>query len=108
MENEKFIPLKFIEKRADEMVAVSQDFYNSIKDRRTVREFSDRPVPDEVIRNALRAAGTAPSGANLQPWHFVVVTNTETKCRIREAAENEEKAFYQSRASEDCLKHWSP
>ena len=47
MENEKFIPLKFIEKRADEMVAVSQDFYNSIKDRRTVREFSDRPVPDE-------------------------------------------------------------
>ncbi len=76
-------------------------FYADIGRRRTVREFSDRPVPRDIIETALRAANTAPSGANLQPWHFVVVSGSETKKNIREAAEVEEREFYQHRASEE-------
>ena len=65
-------------------------FYRDLTPRRTVREFSPRPVPREVIEDCLRAAGTAPSGANLQPWHFVVVGDPEVKRRIRVGAEQEE------------------
>jgi nitroreductase len=68
-----------------------------------VREFSDRPVPRDIIETALRAAGTAPSGANLQPWHFVVVSGAETKKKIRVAAEAEEREFYEHRASDEWL-----
>ena len=84
------------------------DFYNDVSCRRTVREFSDRPVPRDIIENALRAAGTAPSGANLQPWHFVVISGAETKARIRVAAEAEEKEFYEHRASEEWLAALEP
>jgi nitroreductase len=84
------------------------DFYSSVNRRRTVREFSDRPVPRDIIEDALRAAGTAPSGANLQPWHFSVVTGAATKSRIRVAAEVEEKEFYEHRASPEWLKALEP
>ena len=104
----KFEPLKFTEKSPDEMIAFSQSFYLEVKRRRTVREFSDRPISDEVIKNALLAAGTAPSGANMQPWHFAVLTNPEIKKEIREAAEKEEKEFYQGRAPEEWLRALQP
>jgi len=108
MTETKFEPLKFTEKSPEEMIATSQSFYLDVKKRRTVREFSDRPIPDEVIKNALLAAGTAPSGANMQPWHFAVVSNPETKREIREAAEKEERAFYQSRAPDEWLRALQP
>lgn len=104
----KFEPLQFQEKSPDEMIATSKSFYLDMKRRRSVRAFSDRPIPNEVIKNALLAAGTAPNGANMQPWHFVVVTDPEIKKEIREAAEKEERAFYQKRASEAWLKALQP
>ena len=103
-----FEPLKFQEKSPEEMLAISESFYLDMKRRRTVREFSDHPIPNEVIKNALLAAGTAPSGANMQPWYFVVVSNPEIKKEIRKAAEKEEKAFYQSRAPEEWLRALQP
>jgi iodotyrosine deiodinase len=69
------------------------------RSRRTVRDLSDRPVPFELVRNAVATAATAPSGANLQPWRFVVVSDPERKRRLRAAAEQEERVFYGSRAS---------
>jgi nitroreductase len=83
-------------------------FYEDVNRRRTVREFSDRPVPRDIIETALKAAGTAPSGANLQPWHFVVVSGPDTKKKIREAAEVEEREFYEHRASEEWLEALAP
>jgi nitroreductase len=107
--NYPFIPLPNYEELPPEEMRKRLDaFYENMDRRRTVREFSDRPVPDGIIETALRAAGTAPSGANLQPWHFVVVTGAETKRRIRIAAEEEEKEFYEHRASEEWLKALEP
>lgn len=103
-----FEPLAFQEKSPDEMKAAAARFYEEIRRRRTVRDFSDRPVSREVIENALRAAGTAPSGANMQPWHFVVVGDPDLKRRIREAAEREEKEFYEHRASKEWLEALEP
>ncbi|MCP4003378.1 MAG: nitroreductase family protein [bacterium] len=84
------------------------DFYTEMNRRRTVREFSDRSVPRDIIETALRAASTAPSGANLQPWHFAVVSGPVIKKRIREAAEAEEREFYEHRASEEWLAALEP
>lgn len=98
-----FIPLEFKRKNPQEMMDASMAFYHEIKHRRTVRQFSQRPVPIEVIKNAIRSAGTAPSGANRQPWHFVVVTDPGTKRKIRLAAENEERSFYSGRAPKEWL-----
>ncbi len=84
------------------------DFYADVERRRTVREFSDRPVPRDIIETALQAANTAPSGANLQPWHFAVVSGPQTKKRIREAAEVEEREFYEHRASPEWLAALEP
>jgi iodotyrosine deiodinase len=81
----------------------ARDFYQELKRRRTVRDFSDRPVPRQVIEACLSAAGTAPSGANMQPWHFVAVSDPGIKGRIRAAAEAEERAFYEGRASDEWL-----
>ena len=67
------------------------DFYADVSRRRTIRDFSERPVPRDIIETALRAANTAPSGANLQPWHFAVISGPNTKRRIRESAEVEER-----------------
>jgi iodotyrosine deiodinase len=91
-----------------QMLSRSLDFYRAIQRRRTVRDFDSRPVPREVIENALRAAGTAPSGANLQPWHFVVIEDAERKRRIREEAEKEEQAFYSGKAPKEWLEALAP
>ena len=104
-----FVPLTTYEEYpVDVMRQRLHDFYTSVNLRRTVREFSDRPVPRDIIENALRAAGTAPSGANLQPWHFSVVSGAKTKSRIRFAAEIEEKEFYEHRASPEWLRALEP
>ena len=92
----------------EEMRERLQAFYDDLNRRRTVREFSDRPVPRDIIETALKAANTAPSGANLQPWHFVVISGAETKKKIREAAEVEEREFYEHRASEEWLAALAP
>ncbi len=85
------------------MVQRAGDFYELIKRRRTVRDFSDEPVPFEVIKDCVMAAGTAPNGANLQPWHFAIVKDPEIKAQIREAAEVEEREFYNGKASQEWL-----
>lgn len=104
MKQARFISLsQYREYPAAEMKRRAADFYAEMQRRRSVRQFSDRPVPREIIENCLRAAGTAPSGANMQPWHFVVVSDPETKRRIREAAEAEEQAFYNERAPDEWL-----
>ena len=100
--------LVFEEKTHEEMIGQSAWFYRTMRQRRTVRDFSDRPVPREVIDNALRTAGTAPSGANMQPWHFVVVSDPGIKREIRVAAEAEEREFYARRASAEWLKALEP
>ena len=103
------IPLTtYREYPVDEMRQRVTAFYEEIDRRRTVREFSDRPVPRDIIETALRAAGTAPSGANLQPWHFDVVSGAETKKKIRVAAEVEEREFYEHRASAEWLEALRP
>lgn len=86
----------------------ARGFYEAANRRRTVRQFSDRPVDREVIEWCLRAAGTAPSGANLQPWHFVAVSDGGTKRRIRLAAEEEEREFYTTRAPQEWLDALAP
>jgi iodotyrosine deiodinase len=98
------IPFKqYREYPVDEMRQRVGDFYENIDRRRTVREFSDRAVPLDIIETALKVANTAPSGANLQPWHFVIISGPETKRKIREAAEVEEREFYEHRATEEWL-----
>lgn len=81
----------------------SRDFLALMRRRRSIRQFSDEPVPVELIENAIATAGTAPSGANQQPWSFVVVGDAEIKARIRAAAEHEEKLLYEKRASQEYL-----
>jgi nitroreductase len=81
----------------------AQDFHALMQRRRTVRDFDPRPVPREVIADCIAAAGTAPSGANQQPWHFVAVSDPDVKRRIRLAAEAEEREFYERRAPEEWL-----
>lgn len=103
-----FEPLQFDEQEPMEMLRAAQEFYARIRKRRTVREYSNRPVPREIIENALKAAGTAPSGANMQPWHFVAIAQPELKRKIRVAAELEEKEFYEHRASEEWLRALEP
>jgi iodotyrosine deiodinase len=95
----RFIPAPAIESGSDEeLIQRAWDFFQVMQRRRTVRDFSDRPVPREVIEHCIRSAGTAPSGANLQPWHFVAVSDPRVKREIRIAAEAEEKEFYERRA----------
>jgi len=105
-----FIPYSQFYRRypPEEMKQRADEFYEEIKNRRTVREFSDRPVPHEIIEKAVKAAGTAPNGANKQPWHFVIVESPEVKREIREAAEEEERAFYEQRASDEWLEALAP
>ena len=104
-----FVPLEsFRELPESEMIARSQQFYQQIKQRRTVRDFSDRPVPRLIIEQCLLSAGTAPNGANLQPWHFAVVESLEIKSQIRVAAEQEEREFYNGRAPQEWLDALAP
>jgi nitroreductase len=104
----KTIPLDFQELTEGEMQARASTFLNEIKRRRTVRDFSDRKVPRAVIENCLAAAGTAPSGANMQPWHFVVVIDPAVKAKIRAEAEVEEREFYENRAPQEWLEALAP
>jgi len=103
------IPLPdYREYPVEEMRQRLDDFFTEVNRRRTVREFSDRPVPRDIIETALMAANTAPSGANLQPWHFVAVSGAATKKKIREAAEIEEREFYDHRATPEWLAALEP
>ncbi len=109
MSKAQFIPLSdFPQYTPQEMQTRAETFYMEMKARRTVRQFSDRPVPVEIIAACLRAAGTAPSGANMQPWHFVVVSDAGLKRRIRLAAEAEEHEFYTRRATPEWLQALEP
>lgn len=92
----------------DEKVDAAQSFYEEIKDRRSCRYFTNAPVPREVIEKAILAAGTAPNGANHQPWHFVVVENAPIKEKIRVAAEEEEEKFYAGKAGKEWLEALAP
>lgn len=92
----------------DQIVVAAREFDERMQRRRTIREFSDRPVPRQVIEACLRAAGSAPSGANLQPWSFVAVADQEVKRHIRKAAEEEEREFYNGRAPREWLDALAP
>ncbi len=98
------IPLSTLERlEPAQMIDRARGFRDELRRRRTVRSYSSEPVPSEVVDACLEAAGTAPSGANRQPWHFAVVRDAEMKRRIREAAEEEEREFYQNRAPPEWL-----
>ena len=89
------IPLPHkVQLEQDEAIAASQQFLTYMQMRHSVRDFADTPVPKDVIENAIAAAGSAPSGANQQPWHFVAIQDPDMKAKIRAAAEEEERAFY--------------
>jgi nitroreductase len=109
MKEKKLVPLSgYQEYPLDEMKIRAAEFSTDMQRRRTIRQFSDRQVPRKIIEDCLRAAGSAPSGANLQPWQFVVVSDPEIKKEIREAAEKEEKEFYKRRATKEWLKVLAP
>ena len=104
-----FVPLTgYPEVSAAEMERRAAEFLAKARRRRTVRDFSERPVPRAVIEDCLCAAGAAPSGANLQPWHFVAVSDAALKGRIRAAAEKEEREFYEHRAPQEWLDALAP
>ena len=92
----------------EERIGRAMAFHDSIKTRRTCRDFAHTPVPREVVQAALLAAGTAPSGANHQPWHFAVITSPERKRALREAAEAEEREFYAGKASQEWIDALAP
>jgi len=92
----------------DEMIARTRAFYERARARRTCRFFAPDPVPRDVIENAILAAGTAPSGANHQPWHFAVIASPDLKRQLREAAEAEERAFYAGKAGREWLEALAP
>ncbi|MDH3588160.1 MAG: nitroreductase family protein [Gammaproteobacteria bacterium] len=109
MSEPRFIPLPgFVEYTIEEMQQRARRYCVEISRRRTVRDFSDRPIPPGVIEDCLRAAVSAPSGANMQPWHFCVIEDADIKRRIRVAAEEEERHFYQHRASPEWLAALAP
>ena len=103
-----FIKLEYEAPTADVMSQQSATFLSLMQQRRTVRDFSANDVPESVIKNAIATAATAPSGANMQPWHFVAISNAETKRKIRIAAEEEERALYEHRASKEWLDALAP
>jgi iodotyrosine deiodinase len=108
MANSNFHKLIFPSKSDEEILTASLSFYHAQKSRRSVRHYSDKSVARNVLENAIRAAGSAPSGANMQPWHFVAVSCPELKTKIRVAAEEEERAFYEHRASKEWLDALAP
>jgi nitroreductase len=103
-----FIPLDFKRRSPEDQRLRAADFFELMRKRRSVRRFSSDPVPLEVIKLAIATAGSAPSGANMQPWRFVVVGDPEIKRRIRSAAEEEERRNYESRFPEEWLKVLAP
>ena len=103
-----FVPLEFKTFSEDEMLSRAHDFYADMNRRRSVREFSGREVPREIVETAILTAGTAPSGAHKQPWTFALIGNPEIKQKVREAAEVEEHENYQRRMPESWLKDLEP
>jgi nitroreductase len=103
-----FFQLDFSPQEEATMEQSAQAFYQQMAKRRSVRDFSDRPIPQSVLENAILAAGSAPSGANMQPWHFAVVQDPAIKKKIREAAEIEERELYENRASDEWLDALAP
>lgn len=109
MTGPELIPLQGFEPvPEEEMLRRAKSFRELVSRRRSVRSFDSRPVPREIIAECIAAAGTAPSGANLQPWHFVAVSDPDVKRRIRVAAEQEERQFYQRRAPKEWLEALAP
>lgn len=112
MSDEKFTPLSalgdYVARNDEEMSARAQDFFDDIRRRHSVRDFTDQPVPRDVVENCIAAAGRAPSGANHQPWFFGLVGDPELKRDIRLAAEEEERAFYDGRAGGEWLEALEP
>ena len=109
MSKEKFVShTDYKEYPIEEMRERARLFYEEMKRRRTVRDYSDREVPIEIIEDCIRAAGRAPNGANKQPWHFAVVSDPQIKKEIREAAEEEEREFYERRATDEWLQALAP
>lgn len=108
MDEPRFVPLDFRELPPGEMEARARAFYEEMRRRRTVRHFSDRPVPRSVVEWAVRTAGTAPSGAHKQPWKFVLVGDAGRKAAIREAAEAEERENYERRMPAEWLADLAP
>jgi nitroreductase len=102
------VPLVYSRPDPDESLAGSAAFLELMRERRSVRQFAAEPVPRELIENAIATAGTAPSGAHQQPWTFVVVSDPDVKRRLRDAAEDEERRFYESRASAEWLEAIRP
>ena len=98
-----FIPYDYLKFTSEEQLKRAREFFELCNRRRTVRQFSSKPVPRELLEVLIKTAGTAPSGANKQPWRFVIVTDGELKRRIRVAAEKEEKANYERRMSQEWL-----
>ena len=109
MSKAQFVPLPYYHRYPEEeMLERSSAFYQDVQRQRTVREFSVESVPLEVIEACLRSAGTAPSGANIQPWQFVVISDPLLKSEIRTAAEKEEIEFYDRRAPKEWLEMLEP
>lgn len=108
MDEENFLPLNLIRIPEKQMLMNSKNFLEDLKRRRTVREFSDEKPSEEIVINCIKAALSAPSGANKQPWHFVLIKDTLTKEKIRKAAEAEEREFYGGRASDEWLQAIKP
>jgi iodotyrosine deiodinase len=108
MEEYKHIPLVFPRLPVDEQMRASRDFLSRMSGRRSVRSFSPEPVPSELIENAIRCASLAPSGANQQPWRFIVVQDPVIKRQIREAAEAEERESYEHRMPAEWLEALAP
>jgi nitroreductase len=109
MNASNFIPYSsYREYPLEEMQERARTFREELQRRRTIRTFAARPVPREIIEECIRAAGTAPSGANMQPWRFVVVSDPQVKKQIREGAEKEEREFYERRAPDEWLEALAP
>lgn len=98
---EGFIEMNFQEVSAAEMLERANEYFNRMNDRRTTRHFSRKEVSQDLIELAIKTAGTAPSGAHLQPWTFVAISDSEIKSKIREAAEKEERKFYEERMPDE-------
>lgn len=106
---EKRVPLEnYVEYPAEEMLSRVTMFTEDLKRRRTVRDFDERPVDRRIVEEAIKAAGSAPSGANHQPWHFSVIEDPTKRKALREAAEEEERAFYAGKAGGEWLDALAP
>ena len=110
-ELEKYKPITFkLRKRLSdhEMKSNSEQFYENISSRHTIREFNERKIPFSIIKNCINAARLAPSGANQQPWHFTVISNSLIKSEIRKAAEKEERKFYNKMKNDEWIRALEP